>query len=232
MLSIKGFQKICLVDFPPYTASTIFLGSCNFKCGFCHNPDLVLNFKDIPDIPEQEIFDYLKGKKQWIDGVCITGGEPTLHKELPEFIEKIKKLGMLVKLDTNGANPEMIKTLLQKKLLDFIAMDIKSSLERYDEAAGIEVNKDKIKESVEIIRNSGIDYEFRTTVLPGLVEKKEITQIGEWLKGSKKYTIQNFRTSKPLIDNKLQHITPYSNQELEELKKTAENYFDEVEIKN
>ncbi len=233
MLPIKGFQKTCLVDFPPYTASTIFLAGCNFKCGYCHNPDIVLHFSDIPDISEEEILDYLSEKKMWIDGVCITGGEPTLHIGLADFCEKIKKLGMLVKIDTNGTNPDMLKELIDKKLVDRIAMDIKTSSDRYDEVAYVQVDMKKIEESIKLIKDYGGEYEFRTTVIPGLVGKKEVFKISKWLEGSKNYAIQNFRgKGVNLINVKMKDIQPYSKEELEEMKKIASDYFEKVEVKD
>ena len=232
MLPIKGFQKTSLVDFTPYTASTIFLAGCNFRCGFCHNPDMVLHFHAIEDIKEKEILEYLELKKNWIDGVCITGGEPTLYKDLVKFASKLKKIGMLVKIDTNGTNPDILKELIDKKLVDRIAMDIKSDLEKYDEIACAKVDKEKIKKSIELIQDSGIDYEFRTTVVPGLVGKKEIFLIGKWLQGSKKFAIQNFRGGVSLINKDLKDTKPYSKEDLEEMKKIAEEYFDKVEVRD
>lgn len=232
MLPIKGWQKTCMVDFPPYTASTIFLGGCNFKCGFCHNPDLVLDFSSIPDISQDEILNYLSSKKMWIDGVCITGGEPCLYPDLPSFISKLKGIGMLVKLDTNGTNPAMLKELIDKKMVDRVAMDIKSSLEKYDSACGVGVDTDKIKESAKILMESSVDYEFRTTVVPGLVDKEDISKIGSWLKGAKKYAIQNFQGKVKLVDNRLQNILPYSKKELLEMEKIASSYFNEVEVRD
>ena len=232
MISIKGFQKTSLIDFAPYTASTIFLAGCNFRCPFCHNPDLVLNFKDLKDIPEQEIIDYISKKKKWIDGVCITGGEPTIYSNLPDFISKFKSLGIKVKLDTNGSNPEMIEELLSKGLVDFIAMDIKSDIPNYEKLCNVPVIIQNIQRSVELIKNSDIDYEFRTTAVPNLVGKKEILSIGSWLKGSKKFAIQNFRASKPMIDNNLKDIHSYSKQELNEMKDLVKEFFEEVEVRD
>jgi len=232
MIAIKGWQKTSLIDYEPYTASVLFLGGCSFRCGYCHNPELVMHFSALPDISQKEVFDYLQQKKRWIDGVCITGGEPTIHDELPEFISEIKKKGLLVKLDTNGSNPHMLKELLCKRLVDYVAMDIKNVLEKYDDVAGLKVEKSKIQKSIQLIRESCVDYEFRTTVIPGIIGKKEIFLIGKWLKGSKRFVIQNFRGTMPLVDNKMQKIKPYPKEELEEMKKIASEYFEEVKVKS
>ena len=232
MVLIKGWQKTSLIDYSPYTCSVVFTGGCSFKCGYCHNPELVLGYSDIPSIKQKEIFDYLEKKKMWIDGVCITGGEPTVYKDLPKFISQIKQIGMKVKLDTNGSNPPIIEKLLRKKLVDYIAMDIKTVLERYDDVACVRVDKEKIQKSIELIKGSGVEHEFRTTVIPSLVGKKEIFLIGKWLKGSRKFVIQNFRGTRPLINNRLREIKPYSKEELEEMKKVASDYFEEVEVRD
>ncbi|MBW2996450.1 anaerobic ribonucleoside-triphosphate reductase activating protein [Candidatus Woesearchaeota archaeon] len=227
MVTIKGWQKTSLIDFSPYTASVVFLAGCSFKCGYCHNPELVLHYSSVPDIDEEEVLDYLEKKKMWIDGVCITGGEPTIHPGLPSFISKLKKIGMKVNLDTNGTNPSMLKNLG----VDYFAMDIKTVLEGYKEVACVDVDKRKIEDSINLIRESGKKYEFRTTVIPGIVGKKEIFKIGKWLAGSKKFVIQNFRNTKPVINNKMKEIKPYSKEELEEMKNIASGYFDEVEVR-
>ena len=230
-IPIKGWQKNSLIDYSPYTVSVIFLGGCNFRCSYCHNPDLVLNFNKIPDIDVNEIFEYLKSKKKWIDGVCITGGEPTLCKDLPLFISKLKEIGMKVKLDTNGTNPYMIKELIGAKLVDYIAMDIKNILEDYEKVAVVDVDKGKIKESISVIRYSSVDYEFRTTVIPGLIGKKEIFLIGKQLEGSKRFVIQNFRSDKGLIDDKLNVIRSYSKENLNEIAKEVKPFFEKVEVR-
>jgi pyruvate formate lyase activating enzyme len=152
----------------------------------------------MPNVDIKNIIEHLKSRHDWIDGVCVTGGEPTLHVALPQLLSEIKKLGFLIKLDTNGTNPKMLKQLIDKKLVDYIAMDIKAPLENYEDVVKTKVEKNNIKESVEIIRKSGIDYEFRTTVVPKLIKKDDIKRIGEWLKGSKMYCIQQFRYDKTL----------------------------------
>lgn len=231
MVLIKGINKTCLIDYEPYTSCVIFLGGCNFRCGYCHNPELVVNFQNMPTIPEEEIFSFLDERKKWLDGVVITGGEPTLQKDLPDFIAKIKAKDYLVKLDTNGTNPEMITELLDKKLIDYIAMDIKTDFEEYSNVAGVEVNLNRIRESIKTIKNSGIDYEFRTTVIPGLVGKENIVRIGQILKGSKKYVIQNFSPKNDMIENRFKNLRAYNKEELEEMKESVKDCFDVVSVR-
>ncbi len=219
-----------MVDYPGKICSLIFLSNCNFRCPYCHNPDIVLNNPKIKEISEKEVIDYMEEKKNWVDGICITGGEPTLHKDLPEFIEKVKKEDFLVKLDTNGTNPEMIKELLNKGLVDFISMDIKSNLENYEKAAKTKVNLEKIKKSISLIKNSGIDYEFRTTILPELHTRKDIKNIGKWLKKSKKFTIQNFRPGK-CLNPSYNEKSGFKKEDLKDFKLMLEPYFEKVEIR-
>lgn len=194
---IKGLQKLTLIDYPDTVACTIFTFGCNLRCPYCHNPELVVD-DGRKNIDVEEIFQFLKDRKNFLDGVCITGGEPTLQNDLPEFMSKIKELGFLIKLDTNGTNPEMIDRLIKGKLVDYIAMDIKAPLERYEEVVLSKVDLENVKKSVEIIKNSGIDYEFRMTVPPQTFEEKDFVLIGEWLKGSKKFYIQQFKGIKTL----------------------------------
>lgn len=227
---IKGFQKLSLIEYPGKIAAIVFVGKCDFKCHFCYNIDLVKNYDKLPDIPEKEITDFLATRKGLLDGIAITGGEPTIHKELPEFINKVKDLGFLVMLETNGSNPSMIKELIDKKLVDYIAMDIKAPLEKYDEVTGVKVNKKNIQESVEIIRNSGIDYEFRTTVIPKHFKEEDAVAIGKWLKGSKRYILQQFRPEKTLDDNyrKMEYYPPEKMKELAEIMKP---FFGSVKVR-
>ena len=219
-----------MVDYPGKICSLIFLSECNFRCPYCHNPEMVLNDPKIEEISQDEIIDYMKEKRKWVDALCITGGEPCLHENLPEFIAKIKKEGFLVKLDTNGSNPEMIKELLDKKLLDFISMDIKSDLENYEKIAKVKVDLEKIKKSVNLIKNSDIDYEFRTTILPELHTKEDLKKIGKWLKGSKSFAIQNFHPGK-CLNPSYNKKKGFSKEELEEFKSMLEDYFEKVEIR-
>lgn len=201
-MQIHGLNKTTLLDYPEQIAATIFTGSCNMRCPFCHNGDLVLNPSSQPTISEEEIFAFLKKRKGILSGVCITGGEPTLQKDLPEFIKKVKDLGYLVKLDSNGYRPDILKNLLDENLLDMIAMDIKSSPDEYAIASGIPtLDVEKIRKSVEIIKSSNIDYEFRTTVVDELHSKDTFYQIRDWLKGSKTYALQCFEDGDAVIEH-------------------------------
>lgn len=222
---LGGLQKLTLIDYPGKIAATVFTAGCNFLCPFCHNPELVdpKLIKNQPLISEEEFFAFLKSRRGELDGVCITGGEPTLHRDLADFLSKIKKSGFAVKLDTNGSHPEMLERLIAEKLVDYIAMDIKAPLEKYKEITGI-VNLEKIKQSVDLIKNSGIDYEFRTTVVPKFHKKKDIIKIAEWLKGSKKYFLQQFYLTK-ILDDYLKSERSYSKEELDEFCKAVEPYF-------
>ena len=190
---IGGYQKLTLIDYPGKLATTVFTVGCNFRCPFCHNPELVNLSLPHGNIMEKEFFDFLRKRKGKLEAVCITGGEPTLQSDLEDFIKKIKRRGLLVKLDSNGMRPDIIKKLLDKKLLDYIAMDIKSSLKNYGKTVGTKVDKDRIKLSVELVRHSGIGYEFRTTVVPGLHTEEDFEEIGKWLQGAKKYYLQVYR---------------------------------------
>jgi len=229
-LPIKGLQKTSLIDYSPYTSCVVFVSGCNFRCGFCQNPDLLVEVSKMPSISEKELFSFLEKRKKWLDGVCITGGEPCLYDELLGFVKEVKDFGYKVKLDTNGTNPAMLKELIDGGLVDYIAMDIKGSLDRYDEASGVSVDKGKIKESVKLLMDSGVEHEFRMTCVPGLVVKDDFVKIGEWLKGANKFFIQQFR-NKTCLDTSFEKIEPFSSDELEEFKAVLDKYVDNVEIR-
>ncbi len=229
MVLIKGYEKMSLVDYPGVVAATVFLGGCDFKCGFCHNPDLINNLSNLPDIKEDEFFNFLVSRKGWIDGVCVTGGEPCLTKDLPEFIKKIKALGFKVKLDTNGSMPRVLESVV--KLVDYIAMDIKASPERYSEASGVKVNMTNIQESINIIRSSGTPYEFRTTIMPKLHSRDDLLKIGEWLEGSKKYYLQQFRPDFGVLDKSYEKETSYNKEQIEEFNEMLKPYFEKTEVR-
>ena len=199
-MQIFGFNKTTLLDYPEHVACTLFTGGCNFRCPFCHNGGLVEGLSEQVPIPEEEIFSVLKKRRHLLSGVCVTGGEPTLHADLPEFLGKIKKLGYLVKLDTNGYRPDVLATLHREGLLDYVAMDIKSGPEGYAKAAGLPVlDLDRIRESVSYLRGCGLPYEFRTTVVKELHSREDMLSIGRWLAGSRAYFLQSYRDSDAVL---------------------------------
>lgn len=214
---IGGIQKLTLIDYPGKLACTVFLAGCNFRCPWCYSSELVLpeKIKNQPKIAEEEVLEFLESKKGLIEGVVICGGEPTIQKDLESFIKKIKEKQFLVKLDTNGSNPKMLKDLVSKKLIDYVAMDIKLPKERYSE---LTKDPDKIEESVEFLKKNKVDYEFRTTVIPDVLKKEDILSIAKWLKGAKKYYLQNFRPEKTL-DPKFEKIKPCSDSYLAKIQK-------------
>ena len=228
MINIKGIQKTTLIDYPGKIACTIFLGGCNFKCGYCYNSEIVFNRTN--SISEEEVFSFLSDRKKYIEGVCITGGEPTIHKELPNFIKKIKSLGYKVKLDTNGTNPEMVELLINNNLIDYIAMDIKGSEESYNKITQTFVPIEKIKRSIKLIIESGIDYEFRTTILPTF-DVEEIQKIGLMIKGANKHFIQQFKTAPTMIDLSMAKLESLDKDKLEEYKAIMSDYVQNVAIR-
>ena len=248
---IGGLQKFSLLDYPDHISAIVFTQGCNFRCHFCYNPMLVLPKKALdelkninsskkldekiekvyPQINEDDLFDFLKKRKKKLDAVVVTGGEPTIHKDLPEFIKKIKKLGFKVKLDTNGTNPIMLKNLIDKKLIDYIAMDIKGSFEKYGIITETQPDIDNIKKSIKIIMQSKLPYEFRTTVVPELITNKDIKEIGEFINGAEKWYLQNFKSDIDLVNDRFEGFKPYSLKEIEEMKKISKKYVDICEIR-
>ncbi len=227
---IGGLQKTSLIDYPDKVSCVIFTLGCNFRCPFCQNVDLVLDTEEAPAISENYFFRFLESRKNLLDGVVITGGEPLIQKDIEDFIEKIKSMGFLVKLDTNGSLPDVLRKLTGKKLVDYIAMDIKSTPEKYEKACGCGVDAEKIKKSVEIIMNSGVDYEFRTTAIPRLQTKEDFRKIGEWLKGAKKYFLQRFSNERTL-DRAFKRYPPYTQKEMAEIRKNLSKCFGKCEVR-
>lgn len=194
-MKIYGIEKLSLVDYDGYVAATVFTGGCNFKCPFCHNAPLVADYKEIAVIEESEVLDYLKKRKGVIEGLCITGGEPTLNNDLPTFCEKVKNLDILVKVDSNGTNPNMLKTLYNNKLADYFAIDIKNDKKNYSKIIGYDTfDTTKVEKTVDFLINSKANYEFRTTVINEFHEESNIKAIGEWIEGAKKYFLQKFKS--------------------------------------
>ena len=215
---IKGFLETSFVDWPGKVASVIFLSHCNFRCPYCHNYDLVLHPDQLPTIPFEQVIQQIKKYKGWVDGVCITGGEPTLFPALVQLIEQLRNEHMLIKLDTNGSRPEVLKKLIDNHLVEHVAMDVKAPLnqESYSNCCGVSVDLEKIKGSIDLLRKTFISYEFRVTAVPTLLEKEDLLTLANELKGSEKLTLQNFNPEHPL-DPGLKNIKPYTDQEIEEM---------------
>lgn len=212
---ISGFQKLTLLDFPGHVACTVFTSGCNFRCPFCHNASLVTHMGENPEYRVEDILNTLKKRTGILEGVCITGGEPTLMPGLEEFMRQVKDLGFLVKLDTNGTNPETIKRLIASGAVDYIAMDIKNSKENYSITAGTAEDFDmsSIEESVRILMSGQVDFEFRTTVADPLHQTEDFVKIGEWLRGDEKYFLQKFVNSGDIIGR---GIEAYSDEKMRE----------------
>ena len=213
-----------MVDYDGKICSTIFLGKCNFRCPFCHNKDLLEN-NDKTEISESEVFSYLAKRKGILDGVCITGGEPLLQKDIEDFIRKVKDMGFIVKLDTNGSHPARLKRLIDNNLLDYIAMDVKDDFLNYDKTSGINrINIENIKKSIEIIKNSKIEYEFRTTVVKELHNLEHLKNICDYIGKDVKYYIQNYRDCETVLTSGLSGFSEYELKDIEEkLKLTYPN---------
>ena len=215
---IDGFDKLTLLNYPDKVACTIFTKGCNFKCPYCHDSSLI-SLDKVNDKYE-EVISYLNKRKGILDGVCITGGEPLIHKSTKDLIIEIKNMGFLVKLDTNGSNPTMLKELIDEKLIDYVAMDIKNTFDKYEMTICCKTNIDNIKRSIEIIENSNIDYEFRTTIVKELHTIDDIKGIVSMLNKKSKYYIQNFRNSDGVLNKNLNGFT---KEELENLQKEIKN---------
>jgi len=227
MIEIGGIQKTTLIDYPGQVAATVFLIGCNFRCPFCYSAELVLpeKIKSQPRLSEEDFFKFLKERQGLLEGIVICGGEPTINKDLPEFIKKIKDLEYLVKLDTNGSNPQMLRKLIDEKLIDYVAMDIKAPKEKYGMVTGGKASLKDIEESVKILKEGKVDYEFRTTVLPTVHTKEDIINIAKWIGPAKSYFLQNFRAEKTL-DQKFEKIKPYPEELLKEIQKEISPYFE------
>lgn len=224
-MEIKGFVDISFVDWDEKVSATIFLANCNMRCPFCYNVALVLYPEKLRTIPFEEIAEYLERSREWIDGVVITGGEPTIHSDLLNLCEKIRKLGFSVKIDTNGTDPTTIRELIDRRLVDYIAMDIKAPLEqdKYFTATGVSPPDllNRILETISILQNSQIDYEFRTTLVPTIHKEKDIEEICQKIKNCKKYVLQNYKTNVETINPNFKNLKPFSQEELKTFLKTA-----------
>lgn len=230
-MKIVGLVKTSAIDYPGKLASIVFLYGCNFRCKFCHNPNIVIGKKgEYEEISEESLFAFLEKRKGMLEGVVVTGGEPLINSDIEELCKKIKSLGYLVKMDSNGTNPEMLKNLIEKKLIDYVAMDIKNSPEKYGETVGAKIKINDIKKSIKIIMESGLPYEFRSTILPALHKTSDFEEMGELIKGAKNFYLQTFRPEITL-DKKLSSALPFTKQEMADIKKIFEKYVKNVFIR-
>ena len=226
-MKISGLQKLTLLDYPGKMACTVFTYGCNFRCPFCHNALLVTE-ENSDNISEDEFFSFLKKRQGILDGVCISGGEPTLQKDLAEFIRKVKAMGYAVKLDTNGSQPQVLRELAEEKLLDYVAMDIKNSPAKYSLTCGCEVDMVPIKESISVIMESGLPHEFRTTTVRELHSAEDFSEIADWLKGDSRYFLQHFEDSGNLIGTDL---SAFSKDEMTAFAESIRSKLPNVDIR-
>ncbi|MBQ3074490.1 MAG: anaerobic ribonucleoside-triphosphate reductase activating protein [Clostridia bacterium] len=226
-MNVQGYQKLTLLDFPGRVACTVFTGGCNLRCPFCHNASLVLTPRE-GENREEEVLSYLEGRRGILEGVCITGGEPLLQPDLSDFVKRVKEMGFSVKLDTNGSDPDALAALLSTGNVDYVAMDIKSAPERYEAAIGKAFPTERFLRSVQIIRNSGIPHEFRTTLVKGIHEISDMDGIGTWLAGEERYFLQGFVDSGNLIGSGFEAFGP---DEMKEFLRTIRNYIPSAKLR-
>lgn len=229
MVEIKGLEKFAPLDFPGFISSTVFLAGCNFRCPYCHNADLVLRPEFLPTMPLDYFMSYLDSRQGWLEAICISGGEPLLHDDVEVLLQVIKDRNLMVKVDTNGSFPDRLEELIRRKLVDYVAMDVKAPLRRYAHVVRALVSEEDIQRSIEIVRSAGLPYMFRTTVVPGLVGEEDLLEIAGWIKGAKIFQIQQFSTRNP-IDRNYRLLQPFSSEEIQRMADRIRPYFGEVRV--
>ncbi len=222
-------------EVPGKSVAVVFTGGCNFRCPWCQNRDLVLRPETLPSISEEEVFSAVERRRGWLDGIAITGGEPTLQTDLPEFCRRVKQKGLWLSIATNGSNPEVLSDLINQGLVDYVSMDVKAPLaqERYKAVTGVddEAAFESVLRSIELLRNSQIDHEFRTTLVPELLTPEDVIGIANSLKGAKKYAIQQF-APQSTVDPRFERMAPWPNEAVERVKKTLSGMFKNFEVRN
>ena len=225
-MDFGGFQKLTVLDYPSHVACIVFTKGCNFRCPFCHNASLVENLTE--KITQDEIISYLKKRRGVLDGVCVSGGEPLMHQGIGEFLKEVKALGYDVKLDTNGSFPQKLRELADACLIDYVAMDIKNTPEKYDITAGTKTDLGKIQESIDFLLSGNVDYEFRTTVTNELHTPQDIEKISKWISCAKRYFIQNFVDSGNILGG---NMTPVNSQTIDEMALCAQRNLENVKVR-
>ncbi|MCP4537989.1 MAG: anaerobic ribonucleoside-triphosphate reductase activating protein [Chloroflexi bacterium] len=223
-MRLKGWVRTSLIDYPDHIATILFTGGCNFRCPSCHNADLVLRPAEMPDLPLEEVWGFLSRRAGLVDGVVVTGGEPTLQNGLIPFLRQVRERGFDVKLDTNGYRPDVLAALLDENLVDYVAMDIKAQPDTYPLLAGYaELDVARLERSIALLQNSDISHEFRTTVVPGLLDKVDVDEIARWIAGAERYVLQQFR---PLgtLDPAMGAVTPYPLEKLQAMAERASRW--------
>ena len=227
-MKIKGLQKTTLLDFPSKVACTVFTGGCNFRCPFCHNASLVVRHDEAKDVDTEEFFSFISKRKGILDGVCVTGGEPLLQPDIIPFIERIRSIGLLVKLDTNGSFPDKLAEILDRHLVDYVAIDVKNSSAKYADTCGLPKFPENVLKSIDLLMASGVDYEFRTTVVDELHSVEDIEDIAKLIKGAKRYFLQNFTDSGDVLES---GFSSCSIEKMNEMLAVARKYIPSAELR-
>ncbi|HZX47239.1 MAG TPA: anaerobic ribonucleoside-triphosphate reductase activating protein [Clostridia bacterium] len=227
-MEFLGQVKSSFIDYPNKICTVYFAGGCNFRCPYCHNSHLLKGIGE--SIDEAQVFGYLEKRRNMLDGICVSGGEPTLHAGLESFLGEVKRRGFLVKLDTNGTSPEVLENLLKNKRVDYIAMDIKAPFEKYEKTVDRPVDVEAIKQSIDLIRSLSVEYEFRTTVCRELLEVGDVLEIAHYIKGSQRYILQNFRDCSSVLAGEGK-FTPFAKEELDEVKDKVSGFFNEFKTR-
>jgi len=229
-MRIGGLQKVTLIDYPGNIGATVFTQGCNFRCPYCHNPELVDPGQYGPLIPEEEVLSFLDKRRGKLDAVTLTGGEPTIQEGLDRFLEALKEMGYLVKVDTNGSNPDVLEILINRSLVDYLAMDIKGPLKKYGVTAAVKVDTSRIRRSIELITSSGIEHEFRTTVVRSQLDQRDLMSVAKLIKNARLYVLQPFVPTKTLDDSFLS-AESYSPQEFSTIRENLEKYLVRIVIR-
>lgn len=230
-MKIGGLQKLSLVDYPGKVAASVFTIGCNFRCGYCHNPGLVVPERYAEEMDEGEVMAFLESRVGKLDAVVVSGGEPTLHRDLPEFMRRIKDMGYLIKLDSQGSNPDVLERLFAESLVDFVAMDVKGPLAKYEQIMGWAIDPERIKRSIRLIMRSKVGYEFRTTVVKSQLASEDFEEIGKLVKGAKRYALQRFRPNVEMVDTEgFRDAETYDEAEFEGFRQIMEKYVRECVV--
>ncbi len=239
-MRIGGLEKLTLIDYPGHLAAIVFTQGCNFRCHFCYNPQLVWPRSESSDSikekgylgwSQDDLFLFLAERKEKLNGVVITGGEPTLHPDLPDFIRQIKNLGYDVKLDSNGTNPDMLEYLIKEKLIDYIAMDIKAPLDKYEQVVGAPVDLPRLEKSVRIIKESGLPYEFRSTLVPQLLNEEDIEAMGRLIEGARAWYLQDFKSDTELVNGSFRNKQAFTAVKMDDLAKIGQRFVPNCQVR-